>query len=234
MITVLVASSSGKTLAEETLSNLGRQDDLLVLQVIVDGPHIASASRRLGADILLLDCRLLTHSSESELAALLDGLGDVKVLVICGHAHEAHARLALQLGMRGILNARASAACLSKAIRALNAGDWWFSRRTLGYFLSEIFDSRTASDALSSAEHRLGKEALTDRELGIIRLVAEGMTNKEVGTRLGISPATVKCHMSHIFRKLQIKRRAKLAQALSRQAARPDIPSAPGDPDGPA
>jgi DNA-binding NarL/FixJ family response regulator len=53
-------------------------------------------------------------------------------------------------------------------------------------------------------------------------LVAEGKTNKEVGVELGISAATVKSHLSHIFQKLNIDRRAKLGRPFAQDDAHPD------------
>jgi DNA-binding NarL/FixJ family response regulator len=221
MISVLIASSDTKTLSEETLSDLSQQEDLVVLQVAGDRQHIIDAVGKLRPDILLVECKLLTHSQESRLTSLLKGFHGAKGLVMCSHSDPAHARRAAELGMRGILDPQAGPGCLGKAIHAVHAGDWWFSRRALGDLLSEALNDEAVS--LTSDDAELDRVHITDREREIIRLVAEGKTNKEVGVELGISAATVKSHLSHIFQKLNIDRRAKLGRPFAQEAGQPDI-----------
>lgn len=60
----------------------------------------------------------------------------------------------------------------------------------------------------------MGWESLTDSELGVARLAAEGLTNREIGDRLFISRRTVGTHLTHIFQKLEINTRTQLARRV--------------------
>ena len=67
------------------------------------------------------------------------------------------------------------------------------------------------------ARPTFGWASLTPTELGVTRLVAEGLTNPEIGARLYISRRTVETHLSHVFRKLDLANRTQLVAELSRR-----------------
>lgn len=62
---------------------------------------------------------------------------------------------------------------------------------------------------------------MTDSELGVARLAAEGLTNRQIGDRLFISRRTVGTHLAHVFQKLEINRRAQLAAEVTRRDSPP-------------
>jgi DNA-binding CsgD family transcriptional regulator len=64
-----------------------------------------------------------------------------------------------------------------------------------------------------------GWDSLTPAELDVVRLVAEGLTNKDVAARMFISPRTVQSHLAHVFAKLSVSTRTQLAQEASRHAS---------------
>jgi NarL family two-component system response regulator LiaR len=227
MISILLANSNTQTLPQETLSYLSQQEDFLVLEVAEDRRHIIAALGKFRPDLVLLSCDLLTRSQQSKLSPLLKGLHEAKGFVMCGHSDPRHAERAAELGMRGILDPQASPECLCKAIRAVHGGDWWFSRKTLG----DLFSKALINQSASRKELELGHTHVTDREYEIIRLVAEGNTNKEVGVKLGVSPRTVKCHLNNIFQKLHINRRAQLFGCSANNEAQSDIPPDYSGPD---
>jgi len=106
---------------------------------------------------------------------------------------------------------------------------------TLRDTLGDIdFDSAWAEGAAMSIEEAIayaqrgrgerkrpssGWASLTPAEQDVVRLVAEGLTNKDVAGRLFVSPRTVQSHLAHVFAKLGVTTRTQLAQEASRQAA---------------
>jgi DNA-binding NarL/FixJ family response regulator len=86
-------------------------------------------------------------------------------------------------------------------------------------------DRRRATPRPDALTELMAREC-TDRERQIVRLLQQGMTNKEIGTKLGIAEGTVKKHLHHVFKKLGVRRRALLiADAAAASRSRRNIPS---------
>jgi NarL family two-component system response regulator LiaR len=120
------------------------------------------------------------------------------------------------MGAKGCLSKSLSHKDLVKAIRVTYAGEIWARRKVLAETL-ESLRQKTQEMNLSLSEMQ---GALTDREQEIVRWVIQGMTNKEIAARLGISDKTVKTHLSNVFSKLKISRRLQLI--LYRIVEQPD------------
>jgi DNA-binding NarL/FixJ family response regulator len=95
---------------------------------------------------------------------------------------------------------------VARAIRATYNGEIWADRKVLTQVLENLYRKVHGINAPLPET----KETLTDREQEIVRWVIQGMTNKEIAARLGISDKTVKSHLSNIFSKLRISRRLEL------------------------
>ena len=111
----------------------------------------------------------------------------------------------MHAGARGYVVKDVDTTELVRAIRAVSRGE-------------SAFDSRSASAVVRSLNGQSSsKERLTDRELEVLRLLANGLSNIKIGERLFISPTTVKFHVSNIMRKLEVSRRAEAVYAASKQ-----------------
>jgi pimeloyl-ACP methyl ester carboxylesterase/DNA-binding CsgD family transcriptional regulator len=106
-------------------------------------------------------------------------------------------------------------------------GDWPGVAREILAFLDEVAPARKRPQRRGGAGSRparppLGWPSLTDAELAVVRLAAEGLTNAEVAARLFLSRYTVETHLKHVFAKLGVESRAELAALASRHGAPPD------------
>ena len=114
---------------------------------------------------------------------------------------------ALKTGVRGILPKSATVESLLKAIRVVHQGELWASKRVIALTVEEL--------AARSVNPPVGKlafgERLSPREREIVQLIVRGLSNLEAANRLGITEATVKAHLTHIFQKLALRGRAQLA-----------------------
>jgi DNA-binding NarL/FixJ family response regulator len=114
----------------------------------------------------------------------------------------------VRVGVRGYLGGNVDAAALAEAVRTLSSGGCTIEPSILGdllAYLSRISASSgwvTNSPDKSSALGRLSR-----REREVLRLMAQGMGNKEIASALGITPGTTKTHLRHIFRKLHVSDR---------------------------
>jgi DNA-binding NarL/FixJ family response regulator len=121
---------------------------------------------------------------------------------------------ALSAGARGVLGRDASTANLLKAIAFVLGGQIWAPRRVLSAAWL------TCRHLAKPEEHRqpssMIRERLSTRECEVVQSAAVGLTNKQVAAILGIRPATVKTHLTQIYRKLGLQRRSELAAAYGR------------------
>lgn len=117
---------------------------------------------------------------------------------------------AVKLGVHGCLPRHAPLLAWRRAVLAIHAGDAWIPRALMAAALAD-FRHLLQMD-VSSAPH-IGP--LTDRQREIVRWVAQGLSNKEIGRHMGISPTTVKTHLHNIFERAGISGRQQLtAHAL--------------------
>lgn len=204
-ITVLIADDHA--LFREGLGTLlAHQEDIQVVGEAADGLQAISMVEALQPDILLLDVRMPELGGIEALPKIRKKSPRTKVLMISGFPENEFMVEALQRGAKGCVSKSASCNELVKAIRVTYAGEIWATRMVL----AQALDSLRQKTQEVNAPFSETRETLTDREQEIVKWVIQGMTNKEVAARLGISEKTVKTHLSHIFSKLKVGRRLQL------------------------
>ena len=180
---------------------LEAEDDFVV---VAEAGEIDAARRKVLAhkpDVLVLD---LNMPGPPSLPAIPDLAAATAVVVLTMQNDPAFAREAFQAGARGYVLKEAADAELVEAVRAAAAG------RT---YLNPSMGARMAAAPLEPAG---APDGLSDRELEILRLIALGHTNAEIGQKLFLSVRTVESHRSHIQQKTGRSSRAELVQyALS-------------------
>ena len=115
-------------------------------------------------------------------------------------------------GAKGLVRKDEPPTTLLKAIRRVDAGEVWLDRLTIARLLSELSG---AGDAPLTDAPRVGRLTLRERQL--ITVVGQGFGNSEIATRLRISEATVRNHLTSIFRKLELHSRVELVMYALRQ-----------------
>jgi DNA-binding NarL/FixJ family response regulator len=205
-ITVLIADDHD--LFREGLRMLLAQDrGIMVVGEATDGLQALSLTESLQPDILLLDVRMPELGGLEALPKIRATCPMTKVLILSGFPEDELIARALELGAKGYLLKTLTHKDLLKAIRATHAGELWAERKVLASVFETMLHSRLNGPSLRLPDLR---ERLTEREQQIVKYVIQGMMNKEVATHLGISDATVKTHLSNIFRKLKVSRRLQL------------------------
>jgi two-component system response regulator NreC len=176
---------------------LDAEDDLVV---VAEAGEIETARRKVLAhkpDVLVLDLNMPGPPSLPAIPALAEATA---VVVLTMQDDPAFAREAFQAGARAYVLKEAADAELVEAVRAAAAG------RT---YLNPGMGARMAS---TPAEPAGPPDGLSERELEILRLIALGHTNAEIGQQLYLSVRTVESHRSHIQRKTGRSSRAELVQ----------------------
>ena len=194
------------TLFREGLRTLlEMEEDIEVVADAESAEDIVELVWQTKPDVLLLDIRMPQGSGLDAVPAVLriSPRTQVVVLTACDEKEE-HVR-AFKLGAKGVVLKDAARQTLMQAIRAACAGQVWVDPRMTGTLVEEL--SHLPEGAASGGRDENG---LTERELEIVRLVASGYKNKEVGQTLTISERTVKTHLTNVFQKLGVRDRVGL------------------------
>ena len=208
---IRVALVENETLVREGLRRVLELDEgVEVAAEARDGIEALDVIGRGTADVVLLDVRM----------PRLDGIGVLETLrqkgagarcIVLTTFDDADAFLAaVRAGARGYLLKDASSAELGEAIRAVASGATWFKPAVSDAVL------RGLSSLQGTSRGEAENEELTARELEVLRLLAGGYSNREIGAALGVAERTVKNHVAAILAKLWVRDRTRaVLKALS-------------------
>ncbi|MGW9630947.1 response regulator [Agromyces sp. NPDC055520] len=183
---------------------LDAQPDMTVIGEAPDGVTALEQARRLRPDVVLADIRMPALDG-LELTRALAGPGvvdPIRVVVVTTFELDEYVRTALRNGACGFLLKRSGPALLIEAIRAAMSGDTLISPQLTVRLLRTVV-AETPTTAAGPA--------LSDRELEVVSLIAQGMTNAEIAADLYISAGTAKNHVANIGRKLDVSNRVAIA-----------------------
>jgi DNA-binding NarL/FixJ family response regulator len=189
---------------------LETQADLTVVATAADGDEAVRRSEEHRPDVVLMDIRMPVLDGIAATRRICADAGEdgPRVLVLTTFDLDEYVYEALQAGASGFLLKDAPPESLFEAVRVVAAGDALLApavtRRLIAEFARLRPPQRTRPEDL---------DALTRRELEILRLVAAGLSNHEIADRLVLSNETVKTHVSHVLRKLGLRDRAQAVVA---------------------
>ena len=169
------------------------------------GPQALRVAAAVRPDVLVLDLQLPELSGVEVTAQVAARLPDTRVLVLSASGEEGDVLAAVKSGATGYLVKSASAAELVDAVRRTAAGHPVFTPGLAALVLGEF--RRIATGPAGD-----GAPRLTDRETEILRLVAKGLTYKEIADRLVLSHRTVQNHVQNTLGKLQLHNKAQLVR----------------------
>ncbi|MFT3837330.1 MAG: response regulator transcription factor [Myxococcaceae bacterium] len=199
MITVALADD--QTLVREGIRRLLELEaDFRVIAEAGDGEAAIAMVRQHRPDVLLLDVRMPKKTGLEVLAALE---GAVPALVLTTFDDDAVAVQALKLGAKGFLLKDVTRQQLAEAVRTLAGGGSLVSAAVTGRALE---GAKTLPSTFEAAEL---PAPLTARELEVLRLIAGGLSNKEIATTLGTAEGTVKNQASAVLAKLGVRDRTR-------------------------
>ncbi|MCZ2860835.1 response regulator [Blastococcus sp. VKM Ac-2987] len=172
-----------------------------------DGEQALEAVARLQPDVVLMDLRMPRMDGIEATRRLRADHPDAAVLALTTYADDESVLAALRAGARGYLTKDAGAEDIARAVSTVAAGQMVLDPAAQERVVRNLGIGASASPP--SAGTRTLPDDLTRREAEILGLIAEGLSNGEIATRLYVSEATVKTHVNHIFAKTGARDRAQ-------------------------
>jgi len=157
-------------------------------------------------DLILFHIDGTKNRIDEALTAVLEN-DSIHTLVLDEDPNDADGVVLVKAGVRGYANAGMDGRLLQSAVSSISEGEVWVSRRIMQTLVNELLNGGYESEQSAHPSLKL----LTDRELEIAELVAEGSSNKMVATRLGITERTVKAHLTSSFNKTGARGRLELS-----------------------
>ncbi|MBH1936223.1 response regulator transcription factor [Streptomyces sp. AV19] len=175
-----------------------------------DGPQAVRRARAAAPDVLVLDLNLPGLPGVEVCRELVAADPALRVLVLSASGEHADVLEAVKSGATGYLVKSASTEELLAAVRSTAAGDPVFTPGLAGLVLGEY--RRLAAEPAPPAPDTPDAPRLTDRETEVLRLVAKGLSYKQIAERLVISHRTVQNHVQNTLGKLQLHNRVELVR----------------------
>lgn len=195
VIRVLIADDH-RIVREGLRRFLGRDPELTVVGEAPDGAEAVELSRQLHPDVVLMDLLMPVMDGIAAISAIRNELPETEVIALTSVLESAAVVGAVKAGAIGYLLKDIQAPELRRAIKAAAAGQVQLTPQATAYLLHEV---RTPE----------AKEALTEREREVLRLLVQGRSNKEIARDLQIAEDTVKTHVKHILAKLGVQSRTQ-------------------------
>jgi DNA-binding NarL/FixJ family response regulator len=208
VIRVVVADDQALVRAGlETLVNA--EPDLEVVATAADGIEAVEAARRTRPDVVCMDIRMPGQDGIAATRQLCGpGVADpVPVLVLTTFDIDDYLFGALEAGASGFLLKDAEPATIVAAVRSVAAGNGTIDDALTKRLLREVVTRRRTQPVTAAR----GTDLLTGRELEIVLLLAEGMSNEEIAETLVLEVSTVKSHLARILPKLGVRSRLQAA-----------------------
>lgn len=180
-----------------------REDLVEVVGEAATGNEAVNFVNKLHPDVVLMDIYMPDGDGLHALRQIRELFPEVQVVMLTSSENNEHLYQAVQYGAAGYLLKNLDAEQLFDLIRGVVQGEAAMTREMASRLLKDV--------ASRSVDTSRGEEALTERELSVLRLVAIGASNQEIADKLMISINTVKTHIRNILDKLQLENRTQAA-----------------------
>ncbi len=188
---------------EGTRRLLEQNDDLVVVGEAADGEEAVRLAAKLAPDVVVMDVRMPKLNGIEATRAVKSAQPGVHVLVLSAHEDETYVFPLLEAGADGYLLKTTSGGELAQAIRSVARGQSVFDSEIMGKVVGHLAGKKQTYSGEGMVE------ALTEREMEVLRALGTGKSNKEIAADLLISAYTVQVHVRNIMGKLGVSSRTE-------------------------
>ena len=185
------------------VENLFRlEEDFQLLARCTNGIETLKAVRQHRPDVVILDIRMPGKDGLTIAREILAEKLPTRVVFLTAELEDDQLLEAVRSGVRGIVLKEMAPQLLVQCVRKVHAGEQWLDRRSTMVNLEKMLRREAAAREIATL--------ITPREINILKMVAQGLKNKEIASSLFISEGTVKVHLHNICEKLHLKGRLAL------------------------
>jgi DNA-binding NarL/FixJ family response regulator len=185
---------------------LDAEPDLSVAGEAANGSQALAQARKLDPDVILMDVRMPEVDGIQATTQLIRGGCRARILMLTTFNLDEYVYRAMKAGASGFLLKHASREQLAGAVRTVAAGEALLAPAITRRLIEDFCRGPAPGSAASGTAARLSQ-----RELDVVRLVAQGMSNAEMAARLYLSETTIKSHIARTLAKLSLRDRVQIA-----------------------
>ncbi len=191
---------------------IGRDAHFDVVGEAGNGREGLRIAKRLEPDLVLVDISLPDQSGIQLTREIRTLLADTRVLIVSMHSKIDYIAEAFQAGATGYVIKESASERLIKGLEYVSRGDYFLDSSVSQQVVKRLMDSPTKDEKITDVAYG----NLTPREQEVMRLLAEGLSRKEIGEKLFISPKTVENHRTNIMNKLDLHNTIELIRYAAR------------------
>jgi DNA-binding NarL/FixJ family response regulator len=210
-MTIRVLIADDQMMVREGFSVLlGAMPDIEVVGEAVNGRDAVDRVRELSPDVVLMDIRMPEMNGIEATREIVAADGGAKVLVLTTFDLDEYVYQALRAGASGFLLKDASARQLADGVRVVASGEALLAPTVTRRLITE-FSKLADTPRLSASVRAQQYGELTERETEVLVLIAQGLSNAEIASRLVVAESTIKTHVSRVLVKLGLRDRTQAA-----------------------
>ncbi|KUM85109.1 MULTISPECIES: response regulator transcription factor [Streptomyces] len=215
----VVVADDQTVVREGIVMLLGLLPGVEVVGAAADGEEAVELVAQLAPDVVLMDLRMPRCDGVEATRRIRAGYPGTQVVVLTTFGDDESLFPALKAGARGYLTKDAGGDEIVRAVQSVLSGDAGLSPSVQRRLLERLSDPEPPQPVPAEAP-----DGLTAREVEVLALIAEGLTNQEIARELHVSTATVKTHINNLFAKTGIKDRAQAVRyAYAKGLVRPPM-----------
>lgn len=195
---------------EMLIGMLNKEEDIEVVGEAATGTDAIRKIRALQPDVALVDINMPEQNGIKVTEVIKNDFENVRIVVLTGYSQETYIFEALQRGASGYLSKDISAEKVKEAIRTVFQGESLLEAKITTKLIKEFVKIKVNGQDMEESEPEITDEIpLTKREIEVLRLIAKGLSNMDIASKLFISEHTVKTHVGNLLRKLGLADRVQ-------------------------
>jgi len=191
---------------------LSREPDFEVVGEAENARTAEELAEKLRPDIAVVDVSLPDMSGVQLTRDLMAAYPKIRVVLLSGHSRMSTVTEAFQAGAAAYVTKASASSCLLEALQAVSRGELFLDGTVSGQVVKRLLQAVPACPPIRQTQ----ETSLTLREQEVLKLIAEGLSTKEVASRLHISPKTAENHRASIMSKLNLRNIVELIRSAAR------------------